>query len=110
MKLCFKQTPIITLAVLLSVFLLVACAKPPVAQMAKTRQALKDAVAAGAPEKAPDLYNTADELLEQAESEMRRERYEGAKLSAELAEKKARMAIEKAQATPKPSTPAAPVP
>ncbi len=77
--------------------LLAACAKPPTAQMEKARRVVREAEEIGALEKAPNLYNTAEELLDQAESEMRRKRYEGARLAAEHAIKKALKAIEKSK-------------
>lgn len=85
--------------VLLIVFLaataLVACGVAPVQEMSDARQAVRAAQDAGASQKAPELYNQAETLLDKAVQELDEGRYDQARKAALSAKKAALDALDK---------------
>lgn len=83
-----------------STLVLAGCAgNPPTEQFAVTNTVVKSAVAAGGPEYAPVQMKAAQDKLARAETLLREDDYEQARLLAEQAEWDARVAERTAQAT-----------
>lgn len=83
-----------------STLVLAGCAgNPPTEQFAVTNTVVKSAVAAGGPEYAPVQMKEAQDKLARAETLLREDNYEQARVLAEQAEWDARVAERTAQAT-----------
>lgn len=78
----------VTLAVL------AACAKPPVAELAETRRIVAHANASGASQFAPQAYELADKALRSAEEQMEKRRFKEAENSLALARNYSSKALE----------------
>jgi len=77
------------IAGLFALFVLSACAGPPVQEMSDARQAIQAAHAAGADQYAPVVLQQAMEYLDSAEQKLEKRAYNGAKKDARLAKQKA---------------------
>lgn len=84
----------VILIVLLAFTGLVACGVAPVQEMSDARQAVRAAHDAGAGQKAPELYNQAETLLDKAVQELDEGRYDQARKAAVSAKKAALDALE----------------
>jgi len=85
----------IFLIVLLALIGLSACGVAPVQEMSDARQAVRAAHDAGADQKAPELYNQAESMLDKAVKELDEGDYDQARKAAVSAKKAALDALEK---------------
>jgi len=84
----------VLLIILLSISVLVACGVAPVQEMSDARQAVRAAHDAGAEQKAPELYDQAETMLDKAVQELDEGRYDQARKAAVSAKKAALDALE----------------
>ncbi len=86
------------LAVVVAAGILAGCASAPVQEMSDARQAIHAAEQAGAAVVAPGPLNEARYLLDSAEDKLARKAYNGARVDAREARKKAAEALAAARA------------
>jgi len=81
-------------AAVAALLLLAGCASAPVQEMSDARQAIQAAEEAGAAEYAPAALRDAKRLLTSAERKLQREAYQGARVDAREARRRAAEALD----------------
>jgi len=83
-------------------WLLAACASPPVQEMSDARQAIRAAQSAGAVQRAPESLAEAERLVAEAERQLKRREYRKARQSAVAARDSAGEALQASRAAAAP--------